>query len=339
VGGSDQAVTEKWIYALPLPAGLDGVTRTVTISATDEVGNLSRTTRDLLVDTVAPLLNSSQLLTETVWLSGTLTVLAGSVSDGGTTIEQISVLVKSPDGAYSTRGVDVAAGVWTFNLFPSLGGSYSLWVKAEDAAGNRSVQGPYTVEVVVEPTLSKSSDTVDSAVPDGTINYWLAIRNTNAVTVENITITDPLPESIVPTGASGSGACLRSETNVIEWQPFSLGPNSVMYLGVSGLLTGTGVYSGAVISNTALITTSLWGVSASNTDYVTLRDFEMGPFDYTHHFPVLFKAHTAAGAGNTVSPSAQPESGIVPLNDTEKPYKIYLPLIFGEGQVSLPLCR
>jgi len=329
----------NWAYALPLPAGLDGVTHTVTISATDAVGNQRQTQTEVLVDTVPPVFSANQLLTEGIWLTNTLTVLAGTVSDGSGPVEQVSVLVKSPEGNYVTLGADSVTGAWAFNLRPELGGLYTLWATAQDTAGNRSVRGPYLVEAVVSPTFSKSSTPSDSAAPGSNIDYLLEIRNTSAVTIENITITDPLPVGVTPTAVSGGTACLRAETGAIEWQPFNLGPNGVTYLGVATMLTGTGVYSGAVISNTAVMTTALWGAAASNTDYVMVLDSTTGN-NQIYYLPVIFKNGTnAESTTGSIPVPPQAETAAVPPIGTSGLYKLYLPLLFTSEQPGLPLCQ
>ncbi len=88
-----------WSYRLPAFGALDYVSRTLTIFASDSLGN--RTTEPLAlpvrVDNVAPVLTASQALRQLA-LGRTATVLSGTVTDGAPTID-VSVRVQPPSGS------------------------------------------------------------------------------------------------------------------------------------------------------------------------------------------------------------------------------------------------
>jgi hypothetical protein len=143
---------DRWTYTMPDLGALDYVSRTVAISAVDGVGN--RTAEPLVlsgwVDNVAPVLAASQVVSDVV-LGRTATVLNGTVEDGseagsGPAVD-VSVRVQPADGDAFRADTVRDAGRWRFDLAGTQAGVYTLWVDADDAAGNRSSAGPFEVQV------------------------------------------------------------------------------------------------------------------------------------------------------------------------------------------------
>ncbi len=85
---------------------------------------------------------------------GTAPVLAGRVTDGGS-LTQIYVTGESPSGLQFTSPVTpTSGGDWHYALESYGLGSYTLWVQAEDAAGNAGTAGPYSVTVTLAEVRS-----------------------------------------------------------------------------------------------------------------------------------------------------------------------------------------
>jgi uncharacterized repeat protein (TIGR01451 family) len=136
----------NWSYPLRTIEPLDYVTRTVEIRAIDK-HNRASTPEALQVafDNVPPVVVATQVGFKAS-LGGALKVLEGTVSDGGPSL-RVVVRMNQPDGTEARREVSRAGQSWWLDLAAEQAGNYTLWVDAEDTAGNRSTQGPFTVEV------------------------------------------------------------------------------------------------------------------------------------------------------------------------------------------------
>jgi hypothetical protein len=94
--------TGQWAYTVPGIGQADYVVRQVAIYGTDLVGN--RTTEPLsltvIVDSVAPVITVTQVLTTTPLTATAMTVLAGLASDGGG-LSDLFIQIQAPDGTMS----------------------------------------------------------------------------------------------------------------------------------------------------------------------------------------------------------------------------------------------
>lgn len=152
-----QNTQASWSYDLPDTIGQDNISRTLTLHGLDSVGN--RTTAPLAlsfaVDTVAPVITVTTVLTEvmiTQEMTETITVLSGTVSDGGQ-MNRLSVSVQTPGGSFATESAALAEGNWRYDMSTGILGQYTLWVSGIDEAGNAATVGPYQV-LVHEPRLA-----------------------------------------------------------------------------------------------------------------------------------------------------------------------------------------
>ena len=137
----------RWLYKIPSVGAADYVSQTVTVYAQDVVGN--RTTDPLRLsfwaDNVPPVITVTASIPE-VSLGNSTTVLSGTVTDGGPAIH-VSVEVHGPDGSASFSGAARDGDRWWYELPADVVGRHTLWVVAEDQAGNSSSAGPFAVDV------------------------------------------------------------------------------------------------------------------------------------------------------------------------------------------------
>ena len=99
------------------------------------------------IDTVAPLITVTGILT-----SNNVFSLSGSLSDGGG-VKVLRLTMLSPSGGSQSQVVANQAGAWSLSVSPSPleEGRYTLWLEAEDYAGNRRRVGPFEVLVPAQP--------------------------------------------------------------------------------------------------------------------------------------------------------------------------------------------
>jgi hypothetical protein len=177
--GSDPAAAGTWVYHTPDVGTLDYVSRTVTISAVDGAGN--RTAAPLVlsgyVDNVPPVLSAGQVASDLA-LGRTSAVLQGTAVDGsmaaGGPAVDVSVRVQPPDGDAFRADTARYRDTWRFDLTGALPGHYTLWVDADDAAGNRSSAGPFDVLVTcADAAVDVMALTVEPS-PEG--GNWLTFK-------------------------------------------------------------------------------------------------------------------------------------------------------------------
>lgn len=150
-----------WHAALPIPAPVDGVTRTLRLTHLDAAGNRSDpVAASVWVDTVRPVLTVRDVQTTIEGRPGrsTAPVISGRVSDDGGP-RAIYALVTSPTDVRRIAAVQTtAAGTggtstgslatdWQFALPAGAAGRYTIRIAAVDRAGNTSQVGPYAVTV------------------------------------------------------------------------------------------------------------------------------------------------------------------------------------------------
>ena len=142
-----------WHYALPTPAGVDGVMQTVTVYGADALGNRMPDPISLsyVLDVVAPEMAVTQVITR-VFIDPPTVVLSGRVTDGDE-VNGVYVRVDPPDGAsYRDRAIQ-AGSDWAYAPHFAAEGTYILWLEAYDRAGNAAVSGPYEVQVLPLPII------------------------------------------------------------------------------------------------------------------------------------------------------------------------------------------
>jgi len=137
--------TGAWAYTLSGGARVDAVERTVALYGVDLAGNrAAAVTARYILDNVAPVITVTDIASTALY-SASLTVLTGTVTDGGA-VAGVSVLVQSGETVYRELAV-LEGTTWAYTLRPMTPGSYTLWVSAYDAAGNVASSGPFEVAV------------------------------------------------------------------------------------------------------------------------------------------------------------------------------------------------
>ena len=205
--------SDRWVYRMSDLGALDYASRTVTISAVDTVGN--RTTEPLVltgwVDNVGPVLSAAQVAPEVV-LGRSAAVLSGSAQDGSETAGarevEVTVRVQPPAGEAFRADTLRDGRKWRYDLAGAQAGVYTLWVDADDAAGNRSTAGPFEVRVVCADAAVKAVTLTAEPSPEG--GRWLTIkttiRNTGPATIPAGLSFAILGPAAVPTAAGSAEA-------------------------------------------------------------------------------------------------------------------------------------
>jgi subtilisin-like proprotein convertase family protein len=143
-----------WFHSLAGAEALDDVEQTWTAYGIDVVGNRSTPPISLTfrVDNVAPLITVTTALTEAPFdPNGTpVPVLWGTASDGGR-VSDVYAFIRDPDGNYRAEQVAFDGTVWTYSLGTGLPGAYTVWIIAEDAAGNTANSDPCQVTIPAPP--------------------------------------------------------------------------------------------------------------------------------------------------------------------------------------------
>jgi len=135
-----------WSYTLSGADRVDSVEREVSFYGVDLAGNRSAAlTARYVLDNVAPVLKVTHIV-DTAPYTTSLTVLAGTVTDGGASAN-VTVLVENAEGMTYQDVAVLEGDIWRYILHPMAPGRYTLWVSAYDAAGNVTSRGPFTVEV------------------------------------------------------------------------------------------------------------------------------------------------------------------------------------------------
>jgi hypothetical protein len=82
-------------------------------------------------------------------LGSTMTVLSGTVSDGGP-VADVFVHVRTPGGEFRRQGAARGGDRWWFDLQSLYAGNYTVWVNASDRVGNITTVGPFQVLATLE---------------------------------------------------------------------------------------------------------------------------------------------------------------------------------------------
>ena len=145
--GTATATGGNWTFTLTTPLA-EGVT-TLTITATDGVGNVSApTTVTVTIDVTAPAV-------PTAVAPGTVTTATPTLT--GTAEAGATVVIKEGATVLATVTAN-GSGAWTATLTTLANGLHTLAITAQDAAGNISSAATTTVTVNVPAGSSSSSD-------------------------------------------------------------------------------------------------------------------------------------------------------------------------------------
>ncbi len=144
------ARSSTWLFRTSAIDKADYVTQTITFNGWDAAGNYAAgLSFEFFTDNVAPELTVAGHLDQITWGSPT-TVISGTVSDGGP-LTTVQIEVHEPGGAITLVNAARDGDNWWYQSPAATAGLYTLWVVATDAAGNRSIAGPYGLEVTCVP--------------------------------------------------------------------------------------------------------------------------------------------------------------------------------------------
>jgi hypothetical protein len=234
VPGSDVVWWSHWLMAAAAggdAAVLDYVTKTVSIGATDRLGNGTEDPErfEVVFDNTAPVLEVVQLLAQVplrsagaALMSAASASLHGLVSDGGPDVT-VSVRVQAPDGEIRRDSAARDGDAWWYDLPAAVPGQHTLWVDAEDLAGNVTTAGPFSVDVACTGAAPVATGLTAEPVAGWPISLTLTAVISN-------TGRDPLPAgmpvtfyegdtTISVTSTEGRLAPGESQTLSVVWVP------------------------------------------------------------------------------------------------------------------------
>jgi uncharacterized repeat protein (TIGR01451 family) len=264
-----------WTYDLPVPEAADMISRTLSFTGIDSVGNRSAPyTLTFAVDTSAPVFTVTQALSEVMQPSMSMLALSQVLSDAASLaaptvatgqvadendIAALYAVGETEDGyEFVTSLVVDADGTWRFELPATAPGKLTYWLHAEDSAGNERVDGPYQVLAIAPPTVLKSV-TRDEVRPGGIVTYTLTLENTNPDrAVTGLVITDTLPVEVTPLAPLGT-AYLPPVDNTLVWEDLTIAANSSYTLAFTAIVSDDVNLIGAHVVNTATYTSDLGG--------------------------------------------------------------------------------
>ncbi len=214
------AKSGRWSHRTPTVPDSDWASHTVTVYAEDVVGN--RTNDELsmvfIVDSKAPVISVTRAITEIQLVEGAVplqrsngpdmtlqaerssagvslagrvqTVVWGTVSEGGPVV-RVSAHVHAPDGSGHRQQAARSGDGWWVDLEALQEGVYTLWLMAEDQAGNRSTAGPFEIDVQGPPSeepqpIGGHSLAAGCSVPWGLSLVWLTALIGLAITLPAI---------------------------------------------------------------------------------------------------------------------------------------------------------
>ena len=200
-------------------------------------------------------------------------------TDGGPSVD-VSVRVQPPAGDEFRADTLQTGNDWRFDLTATEPGRYTLWVDADDQAGNRTGAGPFAVDVTcldAVPVVAALSAEPSATAP---LSVTLAAQLTN-------TGADPLPAGL-PLTFYARGAAITTLTTTQ-----SLAPGATLDLALD--------WSPAVDGD--------WHVVAVlNEGQRTLGDAVLCSIPGTAHFTVDLADVPLYTAWNLVSPPVQPDN-------------------------------
>ena len=157
------AALGAWSAALDTIVAGDGAAATIALYGTDGAGTRASTplTRSFRVDTVPPVVSAA--------LQAGTPSLSGQVADGGG-LKTLRAIVTAPNGSIYTDVIATAPGSggalnWTYTPNLTALGTYTIYVSAEDLAGNTSAVGPFPVQSSSLPTPTPTSTPTSTPTP------------------------------------------------------------------------------------------------------------------------------------------------------------------------------
>jgi Ca2+-binding RTX toxin-like protein len=160
------AAQGAWSAALTTLLAGDGTSATIALYGSDAAGNRASTplTRSFRVDTVAPIITATQQLSPPA--------LSGQVSDGGG-LKALRALVMAPDSSTFTDVIATAPGSggalsWSYTPNLTAVGAYTMYLSAEDLAGNSSTAGPFVVQSSGVSTPTPTNTPISTPTPTRT---------------------------------------------------------------------------------------------------------------------------------------------------------------------------
>jgi hypothetical protein len=127
---AETATTGVWTFGRDVQA-----TALIEVRATDNVGNVSTDSQTVNVDSTAPVATMNAADKQRVLTA------QGTVSDSGSGVQSVSVMIIAPNGdAFSPpRSVPVTNGTWQASqeLPPTVNGRFQIWVSTVDQLGNQ----------------------------------------------------------------------------------------------------------------------------------------------------------------------------------------------------------
>jgi uncharacterized repeat protein (TIGR01451 family) len=273
------AASSSWSGWITAGGAMDYVTKTLAIGATDRLGNAATQalTIPVVFDNVPPVLVADQFLAQ-VPLSSTLTVLSGEVQDGGPSVE-VSVRLQPARGDLTRLAAARDGSAWWFDLPALVPGRYSLWVDAEDLAGNTTSVGPFTVEV----TCTDATPVITSLTAEPVAGWPLSLTLT--VVLSNAG-PDPLPAGL-PVAFHEGSAGIGYVASTLPLAPGESQALSISWAPADGKDYIIGVTSGA------------GGV---------LPDGALCAAPATAHFSLPVRDRTLYYGGNLISPRVNPSN-------------------------------
>ncbi len=189
VNGHEATLTgNDWSYDLTLNAN---VTTTVTIIATDNLGNTITVTRYVIYDTGAPNLTVTAP-TSTNSSSPTYTTSA-SYAIKGTVSDETGIRSVTVNGNAAT----LSGNNWSYNLGITANKTTTVTIVATDRAGKTTTQTRYLFYDSAAPSLSVTAP--NTTLTSATATYAVAGTTTDASGIQNVTVNG------VNASLSGSG--------------------------------------------------------------------------------------------------------------------------------------
>jgi subtilisin-like proprotein convertase family protein len=169
----------RWRYRIAKAGKMDYEPLNIEIYATDLVGNLTPEPLrlDVRIDNVAPVITTTATLPQ-MTLGENAAVWRGVVSEGGPHVS-VKANIVAPDGGVSVQTATREGDGWRRDLNAALAGTYTLWIVAEDDAGNSAEAGPYTVDVTCTAADLQVSFLASEPEADGSLALRLTARMTN----------------------------------------------------------------------------------------------------------------------------------------------------------------
>ncbi|HNT75040.1 MAG TPA: Ig-like domain-containing protein, partial [Anaerolineae bacterium] len=249
--GLPENTAAAWSYTVPLSDAVDGALQTVTFYGLDSAGNRSASTvRTFRADNVAPVVTVTSALAEIFW--GTQTPVLGGLASDGTGVAHVTIVGQTPaKTTFYAAATESAAGQWEYLLADAWPGTYTLWVQAEDAAGNMSTVGPYTVHVKGAPlTLAKSVTPTVEVQPGDTVTYTLVLHNGGEETVAGLFITDTVTSTLHTLTPTPPGTLAIILGNTLTWGPLAIAAGDTYTFSFTAVVTET-VGSNVLVTNQA----------------------------------------------------------------------------------------